>query len=155
MTDLARPVPTSDNAMWAAFYAHCARGELRFQRCEQCAGWRHPPRPMCPRCHSARWEWVAATGRGRVHSWTIVHQAFHPAFAADVPYAILLGEMEEGVRLIARLSKADMPNARLALDLPLKVEFEPVSNVIALPTFSIARAGDAAPSNAAPSEPEG
>jgi hypothetical protein len=84
-----------------------------------------------------------------------VHQAFNPAFAADVPYAILLGEMEEGVRLIARLSKADMPNARLALDLPLKVEFEPVSNVIALPTFSIARAGDAAPSNAAPSEPEG
>ena len=45
-----------------------------------------------------------------------MHQAFHPAFAADVPYAILLGEMEEGVRLIARLSKTDMPNARLALD---------------------------------------
>jgi hypothetical protein len=63
--------------------------------------------------------------------------------------------MEEGVRLIARLSKRDMPNAALALDLPLRVEFEPISNVIALPTFSIARAGDAAPGDAASSEPEG
>lgn len=154
MTLLARPVPASENAMWAAFYAYCARRELHFQRCEQCACWRHPPRPMCPLCHSDRWEWFAATGRGRIHSWTIVHQAFHPAFAPDVPYAILLGEMEEGVRLIARLSKKDEPNVRLALDLPLQVEFEPVSNEIALPTFSIARAGDAAPGKAVPSEPE-
>jgi hypothetical protein len=60
--------------------------------------------------------------------------------------------MEEGVRLIARLSKRDVPNVRLALDLPLQVEFEPVSNEIALPTFSIARAGDAAPGTAVPSE---
>lgn len=154
MTLLARPVPASENAMWAAFYAHCARGELHFQRCEQCAGWRHPPRPMCPLCHSGRWEWLAATGRGRLHSWTIVHQAFHPAFAPDVPYAILLGEMKEGVRLIARLSKRDAPNVRLALDLPLQVEFEAVSNEIALPIFSIARAGDVAPGKAAPSEHE-
>ncbi|WP_342731267.1 OB-fold domain-containing protein [Bradyrhizobium sp. B117] len=153
MTLLARPVPAFEDAMWVAFYAYCARGELRFQRCRQCTGWRHPPRPMCPLCHSERWEWSAATGRGRVHSWTIVHQAFHPGFAADVPYAIVLGEMEEGVRLIARLSKMDEPDV-LALDIPLQVQFEPVSDEMALPTFSLARAGDFAPGTAVSSEPK-
>jgi len=138
MTLLTRPLPASDNGLWVTFYEHCARGELRFQRCARCARWRHPPRPMCPRCHSERWEWLVATGRGRVHSWTIVHQALHPAFAPDVPYAILLGEMEEGVRLIARLSKRDEPNVQLALNQPLQVEFEPISTEIALPIFSMA-----------------
>jgi hypothetical protein len=46
--------------------------------------------------------------------------------------------MEEGVRLIARLSKRDEPNVQLALNQPLQVEFEPISTEIALPIFSMA-----------------
>jgi uncharacterized OB-fold protein len=141
MTAAARPIPTLEDELWAAFYGHCARGELRFQRCEQCGTWRHPPRPLCARCFSPRWTWEASSRKGRVHSWTVVHQALHPAFVSEVPYAVLLGEMNEGVRLIARLRKTDSGSTHLVLDMPIAVEFEPISSAIALPLFRTDREG--------------
>lgn len=133
----SRPIPPLEDELWASFYAYCAQRELRFQRCENCQLWRHPPRRLCAGCHSTRWDWEVSTGRGRVHSWTVVHHAFHPAFANDLPFAILIGEMEEGVRLIARLRKGDLGRASLVLDLPVAVQFEPISDNIALPLFVI------------------
>jgi uncharacterized OB-fold protein len=78
-----------------------------------------------------------STGRGLVYSWTVVHQALHPAFVDEVPYAIILAEMEEGVRLIARLRKADKTDGRLALGAPVLVDFESVATDMALPIFSM------------------
>jgi uncharacterized OB-fold protein len=82
-----------------------------------------------------------STGRGRIHSWTVVHQALHPAFAEEVPYAIILAEMEEGVRLIARLRRADTKDGRLALDAPVLVDFELIATDVALPIFSMPQSG--------------
>jgi uncharacterized OB-fold protein len=153
VTAAERPIPTLEDELWASFYGYCVQGELRFQRCERCQSWRHPPRPLCARCHSPRWTWEASSRRGRIHSWTIVHQALHPAFATEVPYAVLLGEMDEGVRLIARLRKADLGVIPLALDLPIAVEFEPVSSSIALPFFGIVNLDGIRASKPGPSEP--
>jgi uncharacterized OB-fold protein len=57
----------------------------------------------------------------------------HPAFADEVPYAIIVVEVEEGVRLVSGLR--GLPPERLALDLPVEVEFEKISDEIALPYF--------------------
>ena len=141
MNPQGRPIPAADDPLWAAFYASCVRRELRFQRCERCGRWRHPPRHMCSSCHSTRWTWEMSTGRGRIHSWTVVHQALHPAFAEEVPYAIILAEMEEGVRLIARLRRADTKDGRLALDAPVLVDFELIATDVALPIFSMPQSG--------------
>ena len=123
----------SPEGLNAEFYRHCARGELCFQRCSECGTWRHLPRFMCARCGSERWSWERSTGRGRVYSWTVTHQAMHPAFAADVPYAVLVVELEEGVRMVGRLR--DLPPADLELDLPVEVVFDPISDEVALPGF--------------------
>ncbi len=29
---------------------------LLIQRCASCGALRHPPRPMCPQCHSLEWD---------------------------------------------------------------------------------------------------
>ena len=117
----------------AEFYAHCARGELRFQRCGSCQTWRHPPRVTCPRCGSEEWTWQRSSGRGTLYSWTVTHQALAPGFADDVPYAVVVVELEEGVRLVSAL-RGLRPD-QLVLDLPLVVEFAPVSESLALHYF--------------------
>ena len=131
-----KPLPKPEG-MNAEFYEHCARRELRFQRCE-CGVWRHPPRVLCAACGSEGWEWAPASGRGRVFTWTVTHQALHPAYADDVPYALLVVEMDEGVRMVSTLR--DLDPADLALDLPVEVVFETRSDPtrpdsITLPCF--------------------
>jgi uncharacterized OB-fold protein len=134
-----RPLPDPGDALTEQFYLHCAHGELRFQRCAGCGAWRHLPRFLCALCGSPEWSWERSGGRGKIFSWTVTHQALHPAFAADVPYAIAIVEMEEGVRLVSRLRGAGA--ADLALDVPVFVEFERVTDAVALPIFRLDRGG--------------
>lgn len=131
----AAPKPTlRPTGLAAEFYGHCAAGELRFQRCSGCGRWRHLPRAMCAQCGSPAWEWAVSSGRGRIFSWTVTHQPSHPAFAAEVPYAVAVVEMEdEPVRMVSRLRGIE-PEA-IELDLPVEVAFEPVSEALALPVF--------------------
>ncbi len=129
---IPKPAPQPED-LNAEFYAWCARGELRFQRCADCGRWRHLPRTMCAACGSTVSEWVRSSGRGKVFSWTVTHQAMHPAFAGDVPYAVIVVEVEEGVRLVSGLR--GLPPEQLALDLAVEVEFERISDDIALPYF--------------------
>jgi uncharacterized OB-fold protein len=126
------PRPTLDGTT-AQFYEHCARGELSFQRCETCGTWRHPPRVRCAACGSARWSWQRSTGRGTVFTWTVVHQAMHPAFADAVPYAVIVVETDEGVRVVSNLRGADPES--LHLGLPVEVLFERVDDNLTLPMF--------------------
>jgi len=117
----------------AEFYGFCARGELRFQRCKGCGTWRHPPRILCPRCGAETWEWEPSSGRGTVYTWTITHQALVPMFAEDLPYAVVVVELEEGVRLVSALRGIDP--AAIELNLPVEVRFHRVSDTIGLHWF--------------------
>jgi uncharacterized OB-fold protein len=128
-----KPVPSPEglNADW---YGFCRQRELRFQRCGDCGAWRHPPRYRCPTCGSGAWNWEPATGNGVVYSWTVTHQALHPGYAGDVPYAVLVGEMSEGVRLVAGVR--EIPLTELRLGLPLMVTWERRTDDITLPIFT-------------------
>ncbi|MGQ0802783.1 MAG: Zn-ribbon domain-containing OB-fold protein [Actinomycetota bacterium] len=124
------PTPVGLGAEW---YAHLARGELRFQRCQSCDAWRHPPRHLCPACGGESWSWERASGRGAVFSWTVTHQALHPGFADALPYAVLVVELEEGVRVVAGPREIEPRDLRLGL--PVEVEIERVSDAIGLLYF--------------------
>jgi hypothetical protein len=113
------------------FYAECAKGRLCFQRCRACNTWRHLPRHGCAACGSTDWEWAPSTGRGRVFSWTVTHQAPFPGFAT--PYIVAVIELEEGVRMAAGLR--DVDPAELRLDLPVELDLEPVTETAAVPFF--------------------
>jgi hypothetical protein len=104
------------------FYAWCARGELRLRRCNACRAWCHVPRVVCPECAARDWSWEPVRGTGRVFTWTVVHRAMHPAFADDVPYAVVVVELDEGPRLVTRL--VDCPHEELRMGMPVEVAFE-------------------------------
>ena len=119
------------------FYRGCQRGELLFQRCSDCSAWRHVPRELCPECGSWDWEWQASSGHGRVFTWTVIERALHPAFAEAVPFAAVVVELEEGVRLVSHV--IDCPPDQLEMDMPVDVVFEGVTEEITLPRFRRAR----------------
>ncbi len=73
-----------------AFWRHCAQGELRFQRCEDCGARRHPPSPLCPMCRSVSSRWELASGDAELFSYTVVHHAASAALQHAVPYNIAI-----------------------------------------------------------------
>ena len=90
-TDLSRP-----------FWEGAKQGRLLIQRCSDCGTLRHYPRLLCDQCYSDAADWVEASGRGVIHSWTVSHHAFHPSFKAELPYTLVTVDLEEGVRALGR-----------------------------------------------------
>jgi hypothetical protein len=129
-----RLLPAPEDDATTAFWAHCAAGELRFQRCSACATWRHVPRPLCAECGSDAFAFEPASGAGRIHSWTVTHQPLIRDFAEATPYVVAIVELAEGVRMAAGLR--GLAPEDLALDLPVHVIFEEVAPNVRLPFFA-------------------
>lgn len=137
-----RPEPDPDEGSrpyWEGLREHC----LLLQRCTACGEVRHYPRPLCARCHAFEHDWVEACGRGRVHSWTVCHHAFHPAFRDDVPYVMITVDLEEGVRVQAPLrgGTAAALTGQMRIGTAVRIAFEDVSADLALPAFRLADSG--------------
>ena len=133
-TPRQRPQPTPISA---GFWEAAKREELVVQRCNSCGELRHYPQVLCPSCQSAEWDWTPLSGRGSIYSFTVTHQAFHPAFADRVPYAVATIELEEGIRMITDLPDDDVEH--VAIGKPVEVFFEPVDEEITLPRFRLSR----------------
>ena len=135
----SRPLPQPDDDLTAAFWEHCAKGALFFQRCSSCQTWRHLPRPRCAKCGSKEWSWRPSTGRGVIFSWTITHQPLLRNFPEEVPYAAIVVELDEGVRMVSGLR--GLKPSELELDLPVEVVFEDVGEGVKMPFFRPRKAG--------------
>ena len=129
------PVANPDNQ---GFWDACRRGELRLQRCTACGRWRHHPRPICPACRSFDYEWTPASGRGVVHTFTIVHRPTLPAFEAQLPYNVIVVRLDEGPFMVSNL--VDAPADALRIGLAVEVVFQPLDDATALPKFRPRRA---------------
>lgn len=131
-TTCQQPLPVLEG-LSKEFYAWCQRGELRFQCCNQCRSLRHVPREICPHCSSMKSEWVRSRGQGTIYTWTEVVRPLHPAFADAAPYAPVVVEMTEGVRMLSRV--LDCPPAELRIGMPVEVEFVRATDEVVLPFF--------------------
>jgi hypothetical protein len=130
---IPNPAPRPSHYLDEQFWEHCAKGVLAFQCCLDCETWRHIPRFMCASCGSERWGWRESNGRGTVYSWTVCHMPMSPEFESVFPYAVLVVEMEEGVRMTAGLRDLDYQDLRIGM--PMEVVFEPLKEGGQLPFF--------------------
>lgn len=120
---LVRPEPRK-NVYEAPFWESVQRHDLRLQRCAECAAYRYPPGPACPRCLSQEAEWAPLSGRGRLLSWVVFHRQYFPEL--PVPYLVAAVETFEGPILLANL--VNLGQQRPRLDLPVRITYETASN---------------------------
>lgn len=132
MTGDARAVPVP-TAVTRPFWDGTKAGELRIQRCDDCAEHVFHPRAHCPACGSSRLGWTAVSGRARLSSYVISHIPA-PGFADDVPYVIAIVQLDEGPRMMTNLVNVPPDPEALPLDLPLEVVFAPRGDQV-LPLF--------------------
>ena len=132
MTAPAKPLPQIAPEM-APFFEAARRHALAVQQCTRCRARRFPARTICSKCLGREATWTPVSGRGTVFSFAVMHQANHPGFAAEVPYAVVVIELEEGVRLLSNL--VDCPLADVRIGLPVEVVFDDVTPEVTLPKF--------------------
>ena len=134
-----KPVPRVNEEL-APFFAAAREAKLAVQRCQRCGTLRFPPREICSvvGCWSRDAEWVPVSGRGEVLSYYVMHQLYHPGFATEIPYPVVIVKLEEGPKLLSNL--VDCPREKIQVGMPVEVTFEELSSEVSLPKFRPASA---------------
>jgi uncharacterized protein len=96
--------------------------EIRIQRCNACGHLQLPWGPCCTRCLSQDLGYQVASGRGTVFSFTIVRQAIHPDFSAQVPYVVADVQLEEGPVMTSNVT--DCAPEDVSIDMPVRSWFD-------------------------------
>ena len=129
-----RPQPVR-TGISEGFWEAVERDELAVQECSDCGLLRHYPQEGCASCGSPDFTWRRVSGRGEIHSYTVTHRAFHPAWAEHVPYVVATIELEEGVRVVCDL--LDAPPDAVAIGQRVEAYFETMPGQGRMPRFRI------------------
>jgi len=88
-------------------------------RCDNCGALRFPALDVCARCQHEGASEIALPDEGTVFTYTIVHAA-PPGYAGEVPYALGVVELDDGLRVAATLLADDL--AALRIGAPARLE---------------------------------
>jgi len=128
----SKPLPNinGDNR---EFWTACREHHLQFQKCEACGHVRAPGSHLCPACHAPAAQWITSSGKGKIYSFVVYRVAFHPAFAADLPYVVAAVELEEGPHLLTNIvgCRPEDVTCEMAVD----VVWKDVNDEVSLPLF--------------------
>jgi len=134
-----RPLPLPD-AVSETYWRAAAGGELLYQECPACSHRQLYPRALCVRC-GAEPAWQRAAGRGRVHTFTVIHQNWAPPFRDLVPYVVAIVELDEGPRMMSNVTHCDP--ARVHIGMPVELYTVAVEDGIGIPFWRPATEADA------------
>ncbi|MDY6892656.1 MAG: Zn-ribbon domain-containing OB-fold protein [Chloroflexota bacterium] len=134
---IPKPLPILDDPTSAEYWAGLKRHELLIQRCKKCNHHQFYPRVVCAKCLSTNLEFVQASGKGRVHTYTVIHQAQHPAFAADVPYVYAIIELAEGPKVNSNVVECNPDD--VVCDMLVEAVFDDVTPEVTLVKFKPAK----------------
>jgi uncharacterized OB-fold protein len=124
-----RPLPAPDPVS-QRFWAAAAEGELLVQQCPACGHRQFYPRALCTRC-AAEPEWLRASGRGTVHTFTVVRQNGARPFRDELPYVVAMVELDEGVRMMGNVVDCDPGDVHIGME--VEVTFVPADEGIGVP----------------------
>ena len=135
MSEYTKPLPrptVPSQPFWDAAKRH----ELQIQRCGSCSAHIFYPREVCPECLSSELNWIRASGKGTLYSYTIAQAPIHPAFAEDVPYIVAIVELEEGPRITTNIVGCE-PGA-VKIGMPVEATYDDVTHDTTLVKFRLA-----------------
>jgi uncharacterized protein len=135
----ARPLPDLADPDFGPYFQACAGGELRIPHCAGCGWWQWPPRAICPRCQNDAWTWDQAGGTATLYSWTTIWRPGLPGFDDQVPFAVVVVELD-AVPNVRMLSNAvDCKPEDLAIGLRMEVVFREIATKVTLPYWRPAK----------------
>jgi uncharacterized OB-fold protein len=117
------------------FFDAARENKLLIQRCTDCGKHQFYPRKVCKHCGSLRVEWVQASGRGVVHTFTVIHRGM-PGWREEGPYVAAIVELDEGARMTTNIVEASPSDVKI--DMPVEVVFVDEGQYV-LPRFRPAR----------------
>ncbi len=113
----------------AAYQEFLNEDKLMGSRCQKCGALFLPPRAICTECHSTKMEWIELKGRGKLAAFTCI--TVGPPFMCkegydrNHPYCIGVVELEEGVKVDARIEGVDVTKPEtIKIGIPLTIEFQ-------------------------------
>jgi uncharacterized OB-fold protein len=116
------PVPEEhDQPFWAA----CNEDRLVVQNCKACDRLQHPPEPACWQCGSAdNLEWSEVSGRGKIHSYSVMYDNTVAALQAEQPFNTAIIELEEDSELTMLSNLPGVPLDEVPIGAAVQVIFE-------------------------------
>jgi len=126
--DIPHPFPS---VVSQPYWDGCARGELLFQRCDECGGITHTPAMICSHCCARALSWERSAGTGSIYSWTTVWRPQTPAFV--VPYQPIIVDVDEGFQLLSNLIGCDHDAVHVGMR--VAVQFHAIADGTMLPYF--------------------
>ncbi|HET9630235.1 MAG TPA: OB-fold domain-containing protein [Novosphingobium sp.] len=129
-TPYLKPLPEKAPA-FQEFWDAMANHQFTAPKCQNCGHWNWPYYPNCRDCLSPDQVWTPVSGRATLFSYTIVHRA-GGAFGADVPYVIVMAELEERPRsmiVLGNLIGVDHDDIRIGMPLRIAYEASPDEDV--------------------------
>ena len=113
-----KPPMGHDNGWW---WEKVAEDDcLPIQQCSDCGKLRHPPRPMCDACGSQKWGSIEASGKGTIHTFTVIHYPQFPGY--DYPILSIIVDLEEGERMASTLVDCAPEDCKIGMAVELKIQ---------------------------------
>lgn len=131
-----KPIPLSDE-ITVAFWEAARHRQLVVQRCTTCGYYNHPPRITCDACLSQALRFDPVSGRGRIHSFTLMHQRDVPGFESEAPFINIVVELDEQPMLLMVSNLPVSARERVSIGAPVEVDFEDRGNDVIVPQFRI------------------
>lgn len=133
MSEYLKPLP-HPTELTQPFWDGVRAEKLLIQKCSSCGLLRHTPKLWCPECLSDDYTWAQMSGNGEVYSYTIMHRAPATSFQTEIPYAVALVELDEGVKMISNLISCPIEDVKIGM--PVKVTYERANDEITLFKFA-------------------
>jgi len=137
-SNVTRQVPVP-NEMTKPFWEAARQGVVAMQRCQSCGHFKHPPYPTCVNCMSIELKFEPVAGKGKIYAYTIMYHAGDKRFAAAVPYASIIVELDDAPGALMAGNLLDAPYTEAKVGRRVEVTFERLTDEISLPHFKLAR----------------
>jgi uncharacterized protein len=124
-----RPVPLLSEVT-KPYWEATTRGELLVQECPDCGHRQFYPRAICTKCGGEP-GWLTTSGKGTVHTFSVVRQSGVEPFKQWTPFAVAVVELDEGPRIMGNV--VGIPVDEVKIGQRVQVEFVKLDDNSSLP----------------------
>jgi uncharacterized protein len=133
-----KPVPVIDEST-RPFWEAAREQRLVVQKCGACGYYNHPPRSFCDSCLSQQLAYAPVSGRGKIYTFTVMHQRDVAGFEEESPFVNIVVELEEQQRLLMVAILRQQERELIRIGAPVEVCFEDRGGNLVVPQFRLAQ----------------